>query len=108
MNGRNDTTTFLPLDFRIGGQNRDSPTVGQYLTRDQMTYIYKKIETGEIINTDMTQQEIEQEKQLGKIDDTSRETNPYREVTVNNAKKIEPLMTQIEQWSILSNVLNYV
>ena len=44
MNGRNDTTAFLPLDFRIGGQNRDNhPTVGQYLTRDQVRYIYKKV-----------------------------------------------------------------
>ena len=108
MNGRDDTTTFLPLDSRIGGQNRDSPTVGQYLTRDQTRYIYKKVETGEIINTDMIQQEIEQEKQPDRIDDTSRETNPYRELIVNNAEKIEQIMTQMEQWSILSNVLNYV
>ena len=50
MNGRDDTTTFLPLDSRIGGQTRDNPTVGQYLTRDQTKYIYKKVETGEIIN----------------------------------------------------------
>ena len=57
---------------------------------------------------DMIQQEIEQEKQLGKIDDTSGETNPYKELIVNNAEKIEPLMMQMEQWSILSNVLNYV
>ena len=34
--------------------------------------------------------------------------NPYKELTVNNAEKIEPLMTQMEQWSILSNLLNYV
>ena len=46
MNGRDDTTTFLPLDSRTGGQNRDSPTVGQYLTKDQTRYIYKKVETG--------------------------------------------------------------
>ena len=59
MNGRDDTTTFLPLDSRIGGQIRDNPTVGQYLTRDQTKYIYKKVETGEIINTDMIEQEIE-------------------------------------------------
>ena len=46
MNGRDDTTTFLPLDFRIGGHSRDScPTVGQYLTRDQAKYVYKKVET---------------------------------------------------------------
>ena len=62
MYGRDDTTTFLPFDSRIGGQNRDSLTVGQYLTRDQTKYIYKKVETGEMINTDMIQQEIEQEK----------------------------------------------
>ena len=36
------------------------------------------------------------------------ETNPYKELIVNNAEKVEPLMTQIEQWSILSNVLNYI
>ena len=71
MNSRNDTTTFLPLDSRIGGQNRDNPTVGQYLTRDQSRFMYKKAETGEIINTNTIQQEIEQERQLGKIDDTS-------------------------------------
>ena len=56
----------------------------------------------------MIKQEIEQEKQLSKIDDTNGETNPYKEVIFNNAEKIEPLMTQMEYWSILSNVLNYV
>ena len=34
--------------------------------------------------------------------------NPYQELVVNNTEKIEPLMTQMEQWSILSNVLHYV
>ena len=74
MNGRNDTTTFLPLDFRTGGQSRDShPTVGQYLTRDQVRYIYKKVDTEEMINTDLVQQEIEQVKQLSRMDDNSGE-----------------------------------
>ena len=37
MNGRDDATTFLPLDSRIGGQSRDSHvTIGQYLTKDQI------------------------------------------------------------------------
>ena len=104
MNGRNGTTAFLPLDSKIGGQGRDNhPTVGQFLTREQTRYIYRKVETGEIINIDMIEQEIEQEKQLNKIDDASKEINPYQELTANNAEKIEPLMTQMEQWSILSN-----
>ena len=51
---------------------------------------------------------MEQDKQLSRIDDTRRETNPYKELIVNNAEKIEPIVTQMEQWSILSNVLNYV
>ena len=45
----------------------------------------------------MIEQEIEQEKQLNKIDDTSGEINPYQELIDNNAEKIEPLMTQMEQ-----------
>ena len=96
-------------DFRIGGQNRDSYSiVGQYLTRDQTRYIYKKVEIGEMINMDTIQQEIEQEKELNRMDDENGEINPYRELIVNNAEKTEPLMMQMEQWSILSNILNYI
>ena len=73
-----------------------------------MKYIYRKVETGEIINVETIEQEVEQEEQQSKIDDTNRETNPYQELVVNNAEKMEPLMTQMEQWSILNNVLNYV
>ena len=48
MNGRNGTTAFLPLDSRIGGQGRDDHlTVGQFLTREQTRYIYRKVETGQ-------------------------------------------------------------
>ena len=109
MNGKDDAATFLPLDFRIGGQSRDShPTVGQYLTRDQTRYIYEKVETGGIINVDTVKHEIEKEKQLNRMDDDSGEVNPYRELVVNNAEKIEMQKTQMEQWSILSNLLNYV
>ena len=107
MSGRYDTTTFLPLDSIIGGQGRnDRPSVRKFLTREQTKYIYRKVETGEIINTDTIEQEMEE--QLSKIDDTNGEINPYQELVVNNTEKIEPLMTQMEQWSILSNVLNYV
>ena len=92
----------------IDGQNKESLIVGQYLTRDQTRYIYKKVEMGEMINTDMMQQEIEQEKQLSRIDDTNGKINPYSELIVNKVERTEPLMTQLEQWSILSNILNYV
>ena len=29
-------------------------------------------------------------------------------MTVNNAEKLEPLLAQMEQWSIFSNRLNYI
>ena len=58
MNGRDGTTTLLPLDSRIGGQGRDDrPTVGQFVTREQTRYIYRKVETRDIINTDTIEQE---------------------------------------------------
>ena len=108
-NGSNDTAAFLPLDFKIGGQSRDShPTVGQYLTRDEVRYIYKKVEAGGMINTDMVQQEIEQEKQWSRMDDDNGEVNPYGKLVVNNAEKVEMPKTQMKQWSILTNLLNYM
>ena len=108
MNGRDGTTAFLPLDSKIGGQiNYNSSCIGQFLTREQANHVYKKTESGKIINIDTLQQEREQEEQLYRIDDMSGETNPYKELIVNNSEKIESL-TKMEQWSILSNVLNYI
>ena len=51
---------------------------------------------------------MEQEEQLNRIDDTNSKTNPYQELIVNNAERIDLLVTQMEQWSILSNILNYM
>ena len=59
MKGRDGTTAFLPLDSKIGGQiNYNRPNIGQFLTREQASYVYKKTESGEIINVDTIQQEI--------------------------------------------------
>ena len=56
MNGRDGTTTFLPLDSKIGGQvSHDRPNVGQFLTREQTSYVYKKVEMGEVINVNTIQ-----------------------------------------------------
>ena len=61
-----------------------------------------------MINTETLQQELEHKRQLNKIDGTIGETNPYKELIVNNTVKIEPLLAQMEQWPILSNMLNYI
>ena len=102
-------TTFLPLSPKIGGQmSKDKPKDNQYLTEEQAKCVYKRTESGGIINTDTLHQELEQERQLNRIDETSRDINPYKELIVNNAEKIELLLTEMEQWSILSNALNYI
>ena len=107
--GNRSPLNFLPLDFESGGTSENShPTVGQYLTRDQTWHVYKKMETGESVNADAMQQEVEEEKQLNKIDDDNGEENPYRELIINNAEKMEVQKNQMEQWSILSNKLNYI
>ena len=78
------------------------------MTRKQTNLVYRKAELSEIITTETLWQELEQERQLNRIDDTSREINPYKELIVNNAEKMEPLLAQMEQWSILGNMLNYI
>ena len=51
---------------------------------------------------------MEQERVLSRIDETSGEKYPYKELIVNKAEKIEPILTQMKQWPILSNTLNYI
>ena len=65
-------------------------------------------ETVHTLNVDTMKLEIKQEKQLDRMDDDNGEVDPYRELIVNNAEKIEMQKSQMEQWSILSNSLNYV
>ena len=78
------------------------------LMEEQARNVYKKVESGNIINTNTLKQKIEQDQELSKLDDTSGDINPYRELMVNNAEKIETVLSQMEQWSVLSNVVNYI
>ena len=56
----------------------------------------------------MIRQEIDQDIELDKMDNTSGDENLYRELIVNNTGKIETTLSQMEQWSLLNNVINYV
>ena len=53
-------------------------------------------------------EEIDPDIELDKIDDNSGDENLYRELIVNNAGKIENMLSQMGQWPILSNVINYM
>ena len=57
--------------------------------KEQAEHIYRKVESGDIINVDTLKQETEQQQQLSRIDDI----NLYGEVIVKNAG---------------NNVINYI
>ena len=56
----------------------------------------------------MIKEELDADIELERMDDNSRDENPYKELILNNASKVDSTLTQIEQWSILSNVIYYV
>ena len=51
----------------------------KYLTEEQARHVYKKVESGNIININALKQETELDQELNRLDDTSRDINPYRE-----------------------------
>ena len=73
---------------------------------NQVKHIYKKVESGSTINIDTIKQAMDQD--LDRLDDTSGEINPYYVLIVNKAERDNPILSQMEQWSILSNVVNYI
>ena len=94
---------FFPLDSNLGrevhgrkfskGENREKG----YLKVKQANYIYRQVESGNLINKSMMRQEIDQDIELHKMDNTSGDENPYRKLIVNNAAKIETTLSQMEQ-----------
>ena len=53
-------------------------------------------------------EEIDPDIELDRINNNSGDENLYRELIVNNAGKIENMLSKMEQWSILSDVIDYV
>ena len=56
----------------------------------------------------MIREELDTDIELDRIDDNSGDENSYKELIINNAYKIENALPQMEQWSVLSNTVNYV
>ena len=56
----------------------------------------------------MIKEELDADVELERMDNNSGDENPYKELIVNNTNRIDNALTQIEQWSILSSIINYV
>ena len=64
---------FFPSNANIGRQFKSmKDRKASYLTEEQARLIYKKVELGNVINISTLWQEIDQEWELNKLDDTSR------------------------------------
>ena len=104
----------MPLDPKLGGVNTDRKInkggniSKEYLMMKQANYVYRKVELASLINKYTMRQETDQDVELDKMDHTSGDENPYKDVIVNNTGKIETTLSQMEQWSICINVINYV
>ena len=74
------------------------------LTKEQARHIYKKVESESVVKVDTIKQEIEEDKlSRDNIDD---EVNLYHNIIINNVYKENANTSQMEQWSILINVVN--
>ena len=104
----------MPFCQKLGGNDkkegdiRNNSRDRNCLAPKQTEYIYKKVESDSLINKDTIKEETDSDAELDQIDDNSGDENPYRELIVNNVSEIENTLSQMEQWSILSNVINYV
>ena len=71
----------------------------------QARNIYKNVESENICNIDTKKkQKIKAEK----LDNNNDKRNPYHAKITNKTKKNNTMLSQMEQSSILSNVVNYV
>ena len=104
----------MTLGPNLGGNNKrkevnKSNSVGkEFLMMKQVDYIYRKVELESLINKNTMREGIDQDVELDKMDDNNYDENPYSVLIVNNAGITENTLSQMEQWSILSNVINYV
>ena len=104
----------MPLSLKLGGNGKrteiyKNDSIGKNcLTSKQTDYIYKNVELGSLIIKSTMKEEIDSDIELDRMGDNSGDENPYRELIVNNAGKIENTLSQMEHWLILGNVINYV
>ena len=98
----------MPLDNKKGGPVRyvkDREAI--CLTEEQVRHIYKKVESGSVINIDTMKQEIDNDK-LTKTNAEEEEISPYQKVVLSNVYKDKIKTVKMEFWSILSNNVKYI
>ena len=66
-------------------------------TQTNKVCMYKKVELGSLINRETKKKELDLDVELDRVDDDSRDENPYKELIVNNVIKVENAL--FHRWS---------
>ena len=106
MKGRNGSTSFLPLNKKVGLFTNVS--LKKYLMEEQTKNIYDKIKSGDKIQVRKVNQEIWSKTLPHKKLKEREEKNLYEKVLVSDVNTLEKNKSQMEQWSILSDNIVYV
>ena len=77
-------TKYTPFTYNDVTLNKMLPITKQnlcifFFIIGRVECIYKKVESGDVINISTLKQEIDQDQKLNKLDDRSGDINPYRE-----------------------------
>ena len=75
---------------------------------DQAKYVYDKIKSGDKIKVRKVRQEIWSKTLLHKRLKEKEEMNLYEKVLVSDVNMLHKNKSQMEQWSILSDNIEYV
>ena len=108
VGGRSGSAAFLPFSQNSGGNNKNNLRCKDCLTPQQTNFVCKQVELGSLINKNTIKEELDADVELERMDDNSGDKNLYKELIVNNVSRVDDALTQIEQWSILSNIINNV
>ena len=99
MKGKNNSTPFLSLKLKTGGEvtyvkNKEA----MCLTERQTDHVYKTMERGDMINTKTMTSEMTQDQS----------NNPYKKVVLNNVYKVPEKCSEMKNWSIFSDNVRYI
>ena len=103
MKGRNGSTLFLPLTKKGGFQSKVKSEA--CLTKDQTKQVYDKIESGDEIKIRKTMQQSKAKSP--KEVKERKDVNQYEKALLSDRNMIMNI-SQMEQWSILSDNIVYV
>ena len=87
---------LLPFSQNSGGNSKNNFRHRDCLTPQQTNFIYKNVELGSLINKNIIKEELDEDAELDRMDNNSGNENPYKELIINNACKIESALTQME------------